>query len=604
MQQDNNHIENKLRQLENQQLPDLSAMEQHWLEMKKALTPVAGTTIAKKISSSYRYALLVAVTAAVAILVYIMKHSESNLTKPVLTAGNENMQAPAQPMVLPYDTPGKNKNVIILKANTPPCPVNTVINVVAPPQRKDTLFLKVDTVLKQLVPVTKLPGLSAVNSFYEQIQKPVQVFTVSADKGGEIKAAEGTKVIIPPTAFVDAAGRIIEGNVVIKLEEFYNYADIIAANLTTASNGEQLVTGGMVKLTAFKNNEEVQLGNGKAVGLQMPAKNFDPGMELFLAANNKSNKNYAGGMDTAASFVETGVFGRRINWMVVNSFRPQTFDGMTNFLKLEDEPVRVRETKTKRIAAFHVTNQLPMTEDEIKEILLNKYGTYYDVIKVKKVKPVVNILFSKATFGRKYIGDSTRLTVDQAVRWHYINREDSMKYVLKVKADSLRFIVTQANAMNAQLQLGMLSRNSATGEIIQLTDSLKAVYTARLQVMQSYSFSVNRMGWINCDRFYKYDNKSDFVVNLPAGTDAGKFVTQLVFTNIRSVMPGEYDGNKIGFRNIPVNMPVCLVGLGEQDGKVMSFIQPFKTSASAVSITKLEETTPEAFKEKLKQLDQ
>jgi hypothetical protein len=111
------------------------------------------------------------------------------------------------------------------------------------------------------------------------------------------------------------------------------------------------------------------------------------------------------------------------------------------------------------------------------------------------------------------------------------------------------------------------------------------------------------MGWINCDRFYKYENKSDFVIDLPADVQADKFVTQLVFTNIRSVMPGEFYQNKIGFLNIPVNMPVYLVGLGERNGKVVSFIQSFKTSKKNVSVTSFEETTPEAFKEKLKQLD-
>lgn len=605
MQQDNNHIENKLRQLENQQLPDLSAMEQHWQQLENTLVHPADTVTPKATAAGgYRTALLVAVAAAVVILVYIVKHNESHLAKPVLTAGNETMHAAAQPATLLYDTPGKNKNVIVLKPKTAVSPGNPIINLVLPPQRKDSFILKTDTVLKRLVPVTKLPALSAVNTFYDQIQKPVQVFTVTADKGGEVVGAEGTRLIIPPAAFIDAAGKMIEGAVVIKLEEFYKYADMVAANLSTTSNGAQLVTGGMVKMTAFKNNTEVQLGNGKTVGLQMPAKNFDPGMELFLAENKQSNKSYAGGMDTIAGFTEAGVFGRRINWMVVNAFRPQAFDGKTNFLNLEDEPVRVRETKTKRIAVFHVTNELPMTEDEVKAVLKEKYGNYYDVIKVKKVKPVVSILFNKAFYERLHIGDSTRLTVDQAVRWHYIDRKDSMKYVLKVKADSLRFIRTQFNTMNTQLQFTLRSNSAGIGETLLLTDSLKAEYAARLQVMQSYSFSVSRMGWINCDRFYKYENKSDFVINLPAGTDAGKFVTQLVFTSIRSVMPGEYDGNRIGFKNIPVNMPVYLVGLGEQDGKVMSFMQPFKTSASAVSITKLEETTPEAFKEKLKQLDQ
>ena len=37
MQQDNNDIENKLRQLENQQLPDLSNMDKHWQATQQLL---------------------------------------------------------------------------------------------------------------------------------------------------------------------------------------------------------------------------------------------------------------------------------------------------------------------------------------------------------------------------------------------------------------------------------------------------------------------------------------------------------------------------------------------------------------------------------------
>ena len=41
MQQDKNNIENKLRQLENQQLPDLSQMDGHWKAMGQLLSPGA-----------------------------------------------------------------------------------------------------------------------------------------------------------------------------------------------------------------------------------------------------------------------------------------------------------------------------------------------------------------------------------------------------------------------------------------------------------------------------------------------------------------------------------------------------------------------------------
>ena len=48
MQQDNNII-NKLKELENQQLPDLSHMEEHWQQMQSAL-PAAASTGARVIN--------------------------------------------------------------------------------------------------------------------------------------------------------------------------------------------------------------------------------------------------------------------------------------------------------------------------------------------------------------------------------------------------------------------------------------------------------------------------------------------------------------------------------------------------------------------------
>jgi hypothetical protein len=134
-------------------------------------------------------------------------------------------------------------------------------------------------------------------------------------------------------------------------------------------------------------------------------------------------------------------------------------------------------------------------------------------------------------------------------------------------------------------------------------DSLNKYYDLYIKSQKTYSFRIKNLGWINCDRFSDYKDKSDFIINLPAGLKAVDFVSQLAFVNIRSVMPGKIFGNKIGFQNIPVNMPVYLVGLGEKDGKVVSFLEKLKTGRNEVNITSFEETTAEAFKKKLAVLD-
>lgn len=604
MQQDNNHIENNLRQLENQQLPDLSEMETHWNDMQTALLSAIPVNRNHSGFKKYLKKILIAtgIAAAVTAGYFIKKFPVNNNNAVQLPVTDTTVKQ--QPVFT--DTIIKKGMAIRLTAKKVVVPSAAMrIQPAVLTIRTDSLSItkKADSVLPEISFVAA--ASTSLKGFYTAMQKPAQEFVLDAAKGGIFVCTEGTTLSFPAAAFVDPAGNIAFGQVTVKVTEYYKYADMIAANLTTTSDGRQLVTGGMIKLTAALNGSELQLREDKVVNLSMPAKNYDAEMKLFTADENR--KNNIGGLvklsgDTAAI---VNYYSNTLNWQPANNVRQLAFDGKTNFLNLEDEPVRVRETKTKRIALFHVTNELPMTEDEIKAALKEKYGTYYDVIKVKKVKPTVNLLFTRAFAERKHIGDSIRLTVEQAVKWHYIDRNDSMRYVQKVKTDSLQFVSRQIFSINpgwdVTIKPGNLGSVSSVS-LAKMTDSLKMVYAEKLRVAQAYNFTVNKMGWINCDRFYNYTDKSDFVITLPQDVQAEKFVTQLVFTSIRSVMPGQPYQNKIGFLNIPVNMPVYLIGLGERNGKVVSFMQQLKTGAS-ISVSSLEETTPEAFKEKVKQLD-
>jgi hypothetical protein len=582
-------------------------MDAHWKLMQTALSP-ASTPPGKRTSHNNLKRLLFAAGIAALLTGIYFVNQQYNTIKTAKKSGTNAsvVENAGRLTATVIDTPVKK--IVILKTNQVTPSFKVKVRSVSPLIKIDSLISieRSDTVIQVVATLNNTPASLA--SFYVSIQKPVQQFIISAARGGEIICKEGTKIFIPPAAFIDANSKYLEGNVTINVQEFYKYSDMIAANLTTTSDGRQLVTGGMIKLTAVQNNRPLQLRNDKAVELSMPAKTYDAEMELFLADERmQDNKiieavgNTTNSRDTAAI---GNFYGRTLNWQLANRIKQLQFDGKTNFLNMVDEPVRVRETRKKRIGVFHVTDELPMTEEEAKKLLQDKYGNYYDVIKVKKIKTERNILFSKAWIERKHIGDSVKLTVDQAIRWHYINKNDSAFYVQKVKADSIRFIQLQSFTTNSFWKLNMMANTFRdTLNSKHILDSLNAVYLERQQVEQTYNFSIKKMGWINCDRFYKYENKSDFVIDLPADVQADKFVTQLVFTNIRSVMPGEFYQNKIGFLNIPVNMPVYLVGLGERNGKVVSFIQSFKTSKKNVSVTSFEETTPEAFKEKLKQLD-
>ncbi|MEI9957200.1 MAG: hypothetical protein WDM90_13065 [Ferruginibacter sp.] len=345
-------------------------------------------------------------------------------------------------------------------------------------------------------------------------------------------------------------------------------------------------------------------------------------MELFYGEKKSNEVNYAVNKEGV-----NNKFAQRVNWWVAGlQTRYPLFDGTTNVMAFEDKPYKVRNAFNKTIGKFNIPLESPYSVEEATVILKEKYGDYYDKIKVRKVKSFVtrHRLFSRRTkiIERLSTGDSTKMTVAGALRYGHIQKKDSVLYAQKTIADSLKFVKNiYADILKGRNQwstsrstpyltiyatmdtLVNFNRDSLQSDYKKYADSINKSYAERRQVEERYNFTVKQMGWINCDRFYNYDNKTDFVLDLPADVQAEKFVTQIVFTKIRSVMPGQYNQNKIGFLNIPVDMPVYVVGLGERNGKVVSFMQSIKTSAKNVPITTLEETTPEAFKEKLKQLD-
>lgn len=566
MQQDNNHIEDKFRQLENQQLPDLSNMDKHWSDMQRML----GTTVAQKDNQSKSFiklnirklfiaASIVSVLFA-AFMIYKNRHTEKT--------NNESAQVATPKAEEKTNVIAGNQTVTDTKQISP----KTVS--AQPGNRKEPEMAATNqpepTITKDIIDTDA--GLDAaasrakIASFYTSIQKPIQEFDVNAEEGGSITCSEGTIINIPPLAFVDENGRVVSGTVQVMVEEFYKYSDMVAANLTTMSDNKQLATGGMVKITAVSNGGNLNLRKSKGLGLVMPTPSYDAAMKLFTAETE------AGTKTGSAMYAGYAMQDRNINWNLSGQQNVlPAFDGKTNFPDDLNQPYNLIKTSKKKIAKFALSKKSPYTVKQMEKILKEKYGNEYDVIKVKAEGDAGggSTFFYRGKMDKEnVIGDSIRLTLDQALRsTRYIERKDSAYYADKIKADSMRYVNEYS------------------------------------KLQKAYSFVVKKLGWINCDKYCNHTNKTNFVINLPPDVKADRFVSQVVFTSIRSVMPGRVVNNQINFSDIPSDMGVYLVGLGERNGKIVSFMQKLKVGKSEVSINDLQETTPEAFRKKITELD-
>jgi hypothetical protein len=127
--------------------------------------------------------------------------------------------------------------------------------------------------------------------FAEFVQK-AESYSLDAVRGGKITSSSGSKIIVPERAFVNTEGTTVEGKVEIRYRELQNPVDIFLSGVPTHYEAEGrtlfLQSAGMVEITAFLNDTEIDLDPGKEIKVEMNT--FFPGQQdvfFYDVAENK-----------------------------------------------------------------------------------------------------------------------------------------------------------------------------------------------------------------------------------------------------------------------------------------------------------------------------
>lgn len=107
-----------------------------------------------------------------------------------------------------------------------------------------------------------------------------QVFQIDPSMDTTIITAHGARVKIPSDAF--AGG----GKIAITIREAFTSAEILAAGLTTESNGRPLRSGGMIYINATAGGEMTTLV--KPLGVSIPYSYYDSTMKVFKGVETDS----------------------------------------------------------------------------------------------------------------------------------------------------------------------------------------------------------------------------------------------------------------------------------------------------------------------------
>ena len=111
----------------------------------------------------------------------------------------------------------------------------------------------------------------------------------------------------------------------------------------------------------------------------------------------------------------------------------------------------------------------------------------------------------------------------------------------------------------------------------------------------------NKLGWINCDRFYKLENKTDLIVK---SETSFKPHIRLIFKDINSIMPINFNKQRQEFlaKDIPVGQKATLIAFYLVNEKPYFFSKEIIIQNNMTEKITLVETTMEDFKINLKSL--
>ena len=148
-----------------------------------------------------------------------------------------------------------------------------------------------------------LPALFAdqpyVNPPIEQAQAQFASYKVDAYKGGTYEYKSGSKIVIPPRAFVDRSGNFAIGEVDIKYKEYHDFVDFFMSGIPMEydSSGVRYIleSAGMIEVYAEQDGERLDMAPEKAIEIELISEinlsdpNNPPAYNIYRLDEKKRN---------------------------------------------------------------------------------------------------------------------------------------------------------------------------------------------------------------------------------------------------------------------------------------------------------------------------
>ncbi|MEL6561911.1 MAG: hypothetical protein AAFQ94_27235 [Bacteroidota bacterium] len=138
--------------------------------------------------------------------------------------------------------------------------------------------------------------LPLIRAPFNGVENKIHQLNFDADLGGTLALQNGSKIVIPPNAFVTADGALAKGEVTFSYTEMQDVASILISgiplNIGEGKNMEVMESAVMFDLSANQNGKQLKLANGKTLKTSISSNQGDPSYNLYRLDQGKKSWDY------------------------------------------------------------------------------------------------------------------------------------------------------------------------------------------------------------------------------------------------------------------------------------------------------------------------
>jgi hypothetical protein len=375
---------------------------------------------------------------------------------------------------------------------------------------------------------------------------PTSEYCIDAKRDTVLKLKGGGRVIFKANTFAS------DGDcVTIYAKEAYKKSDIILANLTTQSNGLLLESGGMMILEATNSSGE-ELKSNLEFTVLMPTDYFLDSMMIFNGDHDAdSSLNW-----TQAQIVD--------NFLGFNGVRP-CFDKPGMMLPQAPNCDRCKffSCRIKRIGTT-----LKGVNDQNQKSVNREFRQCQKLLRRLRKN---NVQITPLTPTQDSLCIETQQVLDS------LGLKTYQEYVNYRREQYER-------EFQEKLKAGKVSFNEIT----------------------MYSMQSNRMGFINCDRFYKMPRSAKLptfiVIDSLYENSLKETQCSIVLQDGKSVIGSKRDGKKFSFIDLPKNLSIYVLAVMMKGGVIFLSLEKTKNEGQLPAMN-FKEVTFEELQKELHKLD-